>query len=509
MRHRRTPSLKWISDTTKIVSEEEVVEKLARQQNAAFNRELRQLKEDLERSSRAMKRPGRTSSACKKLPEVENVRVEKQRAKSCSSEIEARLSTLSLDFHDQIQLEGERNESSTYSSDWHSEDEEPSDASSPSSASTILENKHVEEEEEEKLSLPPLMNVSKSAKDDLEIKSLRRCWLVWRAVTFRQKNMRRLKRDDDEKQSQIEQFVNRQTFVSKKTKSCSNLEQIIRDQKAKLREQERLISRLKLEQLRLEAEKSQQNAQTLMAHSLQDSSLPVRRKLKYLRSSFPDILDGGRVDNKSRPSFLVLMEQRQAERLRRKKELHERTQLRVEQQKRLQKEREEARRAELAEQRRLEQEARVEKMRLEAERRANEQAARAFCRLRRLRMAFRLFRAILLQRRRRIMEAEERRRLRLMGEAFRRWRQVVREKSQERMVQAKRHHRRKVMTFAWDKWTQAVMERKRDWQVAEDFSDLLFAVKLFKFGSHACLLEKRAEQIRREKSAGNLQVGGF
>ncbi|CAB3366705.1 Hypothetical predicted protein [Cloeon dipterum] len=342
---------------------------------------------------------------------------------------------------------------------------------------------------------------------------LRKYWLIWRAVAFRQRNLRKLKKSDEEKRSQIEAFVsqfesdqsnsespilslastdkskskskyssrksNCKSYTSKKTKSCSNLEQIIRDQKAKLREQEEMISKLKLEQIRLAAEKSKRSTQELMENSLKDSSVPLKRKLNYLRSSFPDILDSRNFE-KPRPSFLVQMEKRHQARIERKKELREQTRLRILEQKRVQQEKEAARKAEIAEQKRLEQEAKLEQMQFEAERRANEEAAREFCRRRRLRMAFQMFRRLLDQRERRLEQADELRQLKLLAHAFCRWREATKEIAKIKFLEAKRHHQMQLTRFAWNKWREVSLEARRDRQVAEDFSDLSIQDRAFK-----------------------------
>ncbi|XP_065335211.1 calponin homology domain-containing protein DDB_G0272472-like [Cloeon dipterum] len=534
----KVPKQQLIKEARRIVLQEEIDEKMKRHQAASFSRELRQLKEDLENSSKALAfTPTTDSNRRRSLSATKNssdtkLRLEK-RAQSCTSEIFKWSGS-----NDQEKIPVETPEiNSNYSSDWHSDCESGSEeytSGSDSSASTIMKRINVRKNNDlkkQQVWLPPLKNISVTSKtvnqvvhaqkspkleriDQTEDKMhLRKYWLIWRAVAFRQRNLLKLKKRDEDRSSQIEAFVsqfesdqsnsespilslastdnsrskskyssrksNCKSYTSKKTKSCSNLEQIIRDQKAKLREQEEMISKLKLEQIRLAAEKSKRSTQELMENSLKDSSVPLKRKLNYLRSSFPDILDSRNFE-KPRPSFLVQMEKRHQARIERKKELREQTRLRILEQKRVQQEKEAARKAEIAEQKRLEQEAKLEQMQFEAERRANEEAAREFCRRRRLRMAFQMLRRLLDQRERRLEKADELRQIKLLAHAFCRWREATKERVKIKFVEAKRHHQMQLTRFAWNKWREVSLEARRDRQVAEDFSDLSVQDRAFK-----------------------------
>jgi len=478
------------------VSQEEIQEKYIKHQNAAYNRELRNFQDEMKKSNLdnnyrrrpAKPDPKRSSSAHKRVakfsspPEIIESAGRERRAKS-TGEIELKLEQLKI-FN---QCDGKSDSAS-------------STGSSDDSAVTILSrNDLCENVAKEKFSLPPLKIEVKetqkspkilspklasiSADNKCDRESLQKYWLIWRAVAFRQKNLKRLKKSSEDKQFQIENFLSQfeneqecftigsETFSSienkristlssgsnsKRTKSCSNLEQIIKDQKDKLREQEKIISKLKLEQIKLAAEKSQHSTQDHVEKSLQDSSLPVKRKLNYLRSSFPNILDKNYYD-KPRPSFLVQMEKRQKERLERKKELRERTRLKIAEQKRLQKEKEEAKKLEIAEQKRLDHEMKLEQMRSEAEMRANEQAAAAFCRLRRMRLAFGLFRRLLEARRRRLLEAEAARETRLLEAAFVQWRLATRARVRVKIADARKHYKENLSRFVLNQWRAVII----------------------------------------------------
>lgn len=495
--------------------QEEVQEQNVRRQNVAYNRELRVLEEELKKShldlgvrrTKIDAQLKRSSSANRREPSKDFSRFSKiseRRAKS----------TGEIEFQKLVELEVI--EHSNEAPDDHTiicsakSDSSNSSGSETScdSTVTILSKSDFKNIKDANLTLPPLDIMVKARTLDHKHKSttklekimypepddretLRKFWFIWRAVAFRQKNVRRLDKCSEEKFKQIDQFLKRfennsaspeNTFFnigsssstpknnknkiemtnslshrgsssSKRTKSCTNLEQIIKEQKAKLREQEKMINKLKLEQIKIAAEKSQESTQELLEQALEDSALPVRRKINYLRSSFPNILDKNYYE-KPRPSFLVQMEKRQRERLERKNELRERTRLRILEQKKLQTENEMAKKAEIAEQKKLDHENKLDQLRQETEMRANEQAAIAFCRLRRMRLAFGLFRQLLEQRRRRVLEAEINRELKTLKIAFSQWRLVAQLQVKEKIEEARKHHQHNLTRFAWNQWRQ-------------------------------------------------------
>lgn len=502
--------------------QEEVQEQSVRRQNVAYNRELRVLEEELKKShldlgvrrTKIDAQLKRSSSANRRPPSKDYSRFSKIRERRAKS-------TGEIEFQKLVELEviehsHEAPDDQTIICSAKSDSSNSSgSATSCDSTVTILSKSDFKNLKDANLTLPPLDIMVKARTLDHKQKSnesttklekivhpepddretLRKFWFIWRAVAFRQKNLRRLDKCSEEKFKQIDQFLKRfqnnrtspeNTFFnigsssstpknknnnniemsnslslrgsssSKRTKSCTNLEQIIKEQKAKLREQEKMINKLKLEQIKIAAEKSQESTQELLEQALQDSALPVRRKINYLRSSFPNILDKNYYE-KPRPSFLVQMEKRQRERLERKNELRERTRLRILEQKKLQAENELAKKAEIAEQQKLDHENKLDQLRQETEMRANEQAAIAFCRLRRMRLAFGLFRQLLEQRRRRVLEAEINRELKTLKIAFSKWRLVVQLQVKEKIEEARKHHQQNLTRFAWNQWRQVLL----------------------------------------------------
>jgi hypothetical protein len=491
--------------------QEEVQEQCLRRQNVAYNHELRVLEDALKKShldlgvrrqTKIDTQLQRSSSANRRpRPSKDFSRFTKSRARRAKStgEIELQLIELEIDEHEHAS---------------GGDDEQPKSDSSNSSSGTscdstvtILSKTDFENLKHFTFTLPPLdvsvktrsldnkhksnelaMKLEKISINAEDRETLKKFWFIWRAVAFRQKNMRKLDKSSEEKYKQIDQFLRRfennsspedtlfnvgsssstpnnnnklqistssmsRGSSSKRTKSCNNLEQIIKEQKTKLREQEKIINKLKLEQIKVASEKSQQSTQEHLEKALEDSALPVRRKMNYLRSSFPNILDKNYYE-KPRPSFLVQMEKRQRERLERKNELRERTRLRILEQKKIQTQNELAKKAEIAEQKRLDQEFKLDQLRHETEMRANEQAALAFCRLRRMRLAFGLFRQLLVQRRRRILEAEIHRELRTMRNAFINWRLAAHLQVKEKVAKAQKQHKQNLLRFAWNQWRQ-------------------------------------------------------
>lgn len=489
--------------------QEEVQEQCLRRQNVAYNRELRVLEEALKKShldlgvrqTKIDTQLQRSSSANRRPPSKDFPRFTKSRARRAKSTGEIELQM--------VELEIEHSSSGADDEQTKSDSSNSSSGTSCDSTVTILSKSDFDNLKH--FTLPPLdiavktrsldkyksielpMKLEKISINPEDRETLKKYWFIWRAVTFRQKNLKRLDKCSEEKFKQIDQFLRRfennsspedtlfnigssnssslnnssvdnsklqisysslsRSSSGKRTKSCTNLEQIIKEQKAKLREQEKMINKLKLEQIKVAAEKSQESSQEHLEKALQDSALPVRRKMNYLRSSFPNILDKNYYE-KPRPSFLVQMEKRQRERLERKNELRERTRLRIVEQKKLQRENESAKKAEIVEQKRLDQEFKLDQLRHETYMRANEQAAMAFCRLRRMRLAFGLFRQLLEQRRRRILEAEINRELKTLKIAFTNWRLAAHLQVKEKIAQARKHHRHNLVRFAWNQWRQ-------------------------------------------------------
>ncbi|XP_026824401.1 trichohyalin [Ooceraea biroi] len=287
--------------------------------------------------------------------------------------------------------------------------------------------------------------------------------------------------------------------------------EIIRKQKIKLAEQSKIIEELKLKQVQEEITRSGEETIDVAKETLTHCGQQTRRTLIQLmrQAGYRDKSLTAPVRVPSPPRFLTRMEARAEARKNRIKLREEMRQRKLEDERRKE---EIARREEEQERRRSQQEALREARRLREER--EQQRAREIERCKRLNaMADVFYRKHLLRRyimepfialvemkNDRMSKAKDHYERCLLREAFVRWKMETEHQNQIRTELAVTLYNRNLLWYALREWREAAKEARRQEQVARDFSDMRLQSKCFTLWKIRTM-EYKAERLKNERLA--------
>ncbi|XP_011702108.1 PREDICTED: trichohyalin [Wasmannia auropunctata] len=298
-------------------------------------------------------------------------------------------------------------------------------------------------------------------------------------------------------------------FVFESPAQCRLIAQkeIIRKQRLKLAEQNRIIEELKLKQVQEEIARSGEETVNAARETLTHCGQQTRRTLIQLmrQAGYRDKSLVAPIRVPSPPKFLARMEARAEARRDRIKLREEARRKKLEDERRKE---EAARRAEEQERKRLQQEALREARRMREER--EQQRAREVERYKKLNaMAEAFYRKYLLRRYITALVEKRNNDMRKADDYYKRcllqkvlvmWRMETERRGKIKSELATTLYNRNLLRYALQKWKDVVQEERRKGQVARDFCDMRLQNKYFKMWKLK-VMEYKVEQLKRERLA--------
>nr|XP_012222305.1 PREDICTED: trichohyalin [Linepithema humile] len=339
-------------------------------------------------------------------------------------------------------------------------------------------------------------------------------------ITETQKELTKCQRMES---SEKRPFSIRNTEVKKKTPSrpfviespaqsrLNAQKEIIRKQKMKLAEQDKIIEELKLKQVQEEIMRAGEETVNAAKETLTHCGQQTRRTLIQLmrQAGYRDKSLTAPIRVPSPPRFLMRMEARAEARRNRIKLREEARQRKLEDERRMQ---EAARKEEEQQRRRLQQEALREARRLREEReqqrareierfkRLNAMAEEFYCKHLLRRYIMEPFIALVETKNNRMNKAENHYRRCLLRKVFMRWRMETECQTQIKTELAISLYNRNLLWHALQTWKEFAKEERRKEQVAKDFSDMKLQNKCFKLWKIKTM-EYKAERLKNERLA--------
>ncbi|KAG5318037.1 CC191 protein, partial [Pseudoatta argentina] len=306
----------------------------------------------------------------------------------------------------------------------------------------------------------------------------------------------------------LKKFPSKPFIVESPTQSRLNAQkEIIRKQRMKLVEQNKIIEKLKLKQVQEAITRSGEETVNAARETLTHCGQQTRRSLIQLmrQAGYRDKSLIAPVQVPNPPKFLARMEARAEVRRDRIKLRKEARQKKLEDEKRKE---EAARRTEKQERKRLQQEASREARRMREER--ERQRAREIERCKKLNaMAEAFYRKYLLRRYITVLvekknndmkKADDYYKRCLLRKVFMMWRMETEHQNNVKFKLATSLYNRNLLRYGLQKWKEVAKEERRKDQVARDFCDMRLQNKYLKMWKIKTI-ECKVEELKRERLA--------